>query len=64
MDEREKRLVVEELVEAIVFFPDHLEVKVSRAPRLNVLLGEVGLREDLPKTKAETLSNVGVGGGI
>jgi len=40
-------------VEAIVFFPDHLEVKVSGAPRLNVLLSEVGLRDDLQPVDGE-----------
>ena len=54
--EEERRVLVEELVDAVVVFPDHLEVAVSGAPKLNVLLSEVGLRQDL--------SNVGVGEGI
>jgi DNA invertase Pin-like site-specific DNA recombinase len=54
--EDERRVLVEELIDAVVIFPDHLEVGVSGVPRLNVLLREVGLREDL--------SNVGVGGGV
>jgi hypothetical protein len=33
---------VEEWVDFVAMFPDHLEVSVSGAPRLNVLLGEVG----------------------
>lgn len=36
-------MLVEELVEAIATFPDHLEVTVSGVPRLNVALDEVGL---------------------
>jgi hypothetical protein len=37
-----------------LMFPDHLEVKVPGAPRLNVRLGEVGLKES---------ASSGVGGG-
>lgn len=38
------RVLVKELVESILVFPDHLEVKVTAAPPLNVLYGEVGLK--------------------
>jgi hypothetical protein len=38
------RVLVEELIEWVTVFPDHLEVKVSGAPNLNILLSEVGLR--------------------
>jgi hypothetical protein len=41
----ERRVLVEELIEAVVVFPDHLEVRVVGAPPLNVALPEVGLRE-------------------
>jgi site-specific DNA recombinase len=41
--DKERRVLVEELVEAIAIFPDHLEVTVSGVPRLNVALDEVGL---------------------
>ena len=51
-DERERRVFVENLVEWIKVFPDHLEVKVSGSPSINVLLSEVGLK--VPE-------NVGVG---
>jgi site-specific DNA recombinase len=50
----ERRVLVEELIEAVAFFPDHLEVKVAGAPKLNVLPSEVGLKES---------QTVGVGGG-
>ena len=50
----ERRVLVEELVEQ---FPDHLEVKIAGAPRLNVRLSEVGL-------SGRELQNVGVGGGV
>ena len=53
-DERERRIFVENLVEWIKVFPDHLEVKVVGSPAINVLLSEVGLK--VPE-------NVGVGGG-
>jgi site-specific DNA recombinase len=39
----ERRVLVEELVEHVTVFPDHLEVKIAGAPRLNVSLSEVGL---------------------
>jgi len=39
----ERRVLVEELVESVAMYPDHLEVTVSGAPRLNVTLEEVGL---------------------
>jgi hypothetical protein len=42
-EDEERRVWVEELVESILVFPDHLEVKVTGAPPLNVLYGEVGL---------------------
>jgi hypothetical protein len=49
--------MVEEWVDSVAMFPDHLEVTVSGAPRLNVLLGEVGLT-------GGGGSSVSVGGGI
>lgn len=52
--DRERRVLVEELLEAVAIFPDHLEVTVAGAPRLNVTLSEVGLKES---------RTVGVGGG-
>ena len=39
----ERRVLIEELVEHVSVFPDHLEVKIAGAPRLNVTLSEVGL---------------------
>lgn len=41
----ERRTLIEELVQHVAIFPDHLEVTVAGAPRLNVLLSEVGLKE-------------------
>ena len=41
----ERRVLVEELIEVVMVFPDHLEVRVVGAPPLNVTLAEVGLRE-------------------
>ena len=40
----ERRVLVEELIESVTVFPDHLEVKVAGAPPLNVLYGEVRLK--------------------
>jgi len=44
-EDSERRVLVEEFVEWVTVFPDHLEVSVIGAPPLNVLLGEVGLKE-------------------
>jgi site-specific DNA recombinase len=52
----ERRVLVEELLESVAMYPDHLEVTVSGVPRLNVTLEEVGL------TGGWQFS--GVGGGI
>ena len=52
-NDRERRVLVENLMEWIKVFPDHLEVKVVGSPAINVLLSEVGLK--VPE-------NVGVGG--
>ncbi len=41
--DHEKKVLVERLVRGIWFYPDHLEVEVSGAPRMNVDLKEVGL---------------------
>ena len=43
--DEERRILVEELVESISVFPDHLEVTVAGAPPLNVLYQEVGLKQ-------------------
>ncbi|MCW2501711.1 MAG: recombinase family protein [Frankiales bacterium] len=40
----ERRVLVHELLEEVALFPDHLEVVVSGAPRLNVTLEEVGVQ--------------------
>lgn len=53
-DDAERRVLVEELVEWVTVFPDHLEVTVTGSPALNVLYSEVGLKES---------DFVGVGGG-
>jgi hypothetical protein len=53
----ERRVMVEEWVDSVAMFPDHLEITVSGAPRLNLLLGEVGLT-------GGGGSSVSVGGGI
>ena len=42
----ERRVLVHELVEEVALFPDHLEVAVAGAPRLNVTLEEVGVQTD------------------
>jgi site-specific DNA recombinase len=41
--DQERRVLVEELLDVLAIFPDHLEVTVRGALRLNVTLDEVGL---------------------
>ncbi len=53
-DDPERRILIEELLEWVTVFPDHLEVKVTATPPLNVLFSEVGLMGS---------DFVGVGGG-
>ena len=53
-NDRERRVLVEELVQSVTVFPDHLEVAVTGVPPLNVLFQEVGLKGS---------EIVGVGGG-
>lgn len=50
----ERRVLLDEFLESVTVLPDHLEVTVAGAPRLNVLFEEVGLK----KSKIS-----GVGGG-
>lgn len=40
----ERRVLVHELLEEVALFPDHLEVVVAGAPRLNVTLEKVGVQ--------------------
>ena len=53
-EEQERRILVEELIQWVSVFPDHLQVTVSGAPPLHVLYREVGLKQS---------DSVGVGGG-
>ncbi len=53
--DHERRTLVEELIERVEVHPDHLEVIIFGAPRLNVSLDEAGL--------GNQSQNVGVGGG-
>ena len=49
----ERRQLIKELVDDVTVQPDHLQVKIHGAPRLNVALQEVGLKGEI----------AGVGGG-
>lgn len=44
-EDRDRRVLIEELLEWVTIFPDHMEVKVVGAPPLNVLYSEVGLKQ-------------------
>jgi len=52
--DQERRVLIDELLDRIIVFPDHLEVVVHGVPKVNVLLSEVGLAES---------QNARVGGG-
>src|ERR1700676_781593 len=52
--ETEKRDLIDELVDRVAVHPDHVEVSISGAARINVLLSEVGSKDS---------ENGGVGGG-
>ena len=41
--ERERWALASDLIDEVSIYPDHLEVQVSGAPRINVTLREVGL---------------------
>ncbi|HEY9562595.1 MAG TPA: hypothetical protein VIR30_02395 [Nocardioides sp.] len=41
--EQERRTLLDELLDRVAVFPDHLEVQVHGAPRLNLALAEVRL---------------------
>ena len=51
----ERRILLDEFVPVVEVYPDHLEVEIRGAPKLNVALHEVGLRG--------SVENGGVGGG-
>jgi hypothetical protein len=46
----ENRIPIEDLIDAVVIHPDHLQVLVNGAPPLNVTLAEVGLRDPMYET--------------
>lgn len=43
--QEERKVLVDELLEEVALFPDHLEVAIAGSPRLNVLLEEVGVQK-------------------
>jgi site-specific DNA recombinase len=43
-EDREKRVIIENMVESVTVFPDHLEVNIVGSPALHVLYSEVGLK--------------------
>ena len=43
-EDREKRVIIANMVESVTVFPDHLEVKIVGSPALHVLYSEVGLK--------------------
>jgi DNA invertase Pin-like site-specific DNA recombinase len=43
-EDRERRVIIENMVESVTVFPDHLEVKIVGSPALHVLYSEVGLK--------------------
>ena len=43
-EDRERHVIVQNMIESVTVFPDHLEVKVVGSPALHVLYSEVGLK--------------------
>jgi hypothetical protein len=64
-DERERWIIVSDLLDEIAFLPDHLEVKVSVAPRMNVRLPGWDSPEGRRFSVSESLRWIGrtLGGG-
>src|SRR3546814_13440946 len=58
--EQERRTLLDELHDRVAVFPDHLEVQVHGAPRLNLALAEVRLasREPIGGVGGGTRSDV------
>lgn len=54
--DNERRALLDEFIPLVDVFPDHLEVALRGAPKLNVALHEVGLQN-------KNVENDGVGGG-
>ena len=59
----ERRVLIEELIDSVTVFPDHLEIRVGGAPPLNVLYSEVGLKEsgERPCRRGDTRANPTLG---
>ena len=43
-EEPERRVIIQNMIESVIVFADHLEVKVVGSPALHVLYSEVGLK--------------------
>ncbi len=56
VNDKERRVLIEELIETVTIYADRLEVTVTGAPPLLITLDEVGLR--VPR-----YGKFGVGGG-
>lgn len=63
-NDRERRLLVNEIIDAVIVHPDRLQVAVNGAPPITVAFGEVGLRETErpPERAAGTSIDVSKGG--
>ena len=40
----ERKVLVDELLDEVSLFPDHWEIQIAGAPRMNVLLEEIGVQ--------------------
>ena len=63
-NERERKLLVNEIIEAVIIHPDRLQVAINGAPLLTIAFSEVGLRETKrpPLGAAGTTIDVSKGG--
>ena len=63
-NDRERKLLVNEIIEAVIVHPDRLQVAINGAPPLTIAFSEVGLRETKrpPLRAAGTTIDVSKGG--
>lgn len=62
----ERKVLVNEIIEAVIAYPDRLQVAINGAPPINVAFSEVGLREAQrpPLRAAGTTIYVSKGGNL
>jgi hypothetical protein len=57
VEENERRVLLDVLIESVTVCPDHLEVVVNGAPPLNATLEEVGLQSQIDRDRGPDYAN-------